>query len=52
MVIQHLGGSGFDLEGLGIGLHNVFQRFSKKNIPPLDTRDAHDLGISHVTSRV
>ena len=39
MVIQHLGGSGFDLEGLGIGLHNVFQRFSKKNTPPLDTRD-------------
>ena len=39
MLIQHLGGSGFDLEGLGIGLHNVFQRFSKKNTPPLDTRD-------------
>ena len=30
MVIQHLGGSGFDLDGLGIGLHERFRKFSKE----------------------
>ena len=30
MVIQHLGGLGFDLDGLGIGLHEILPRFSKE----------------------
>ena len=34
MVIQHLGGSGFDLDGLGIGLHKCFSKvFEGKGCP-------------------
>ena len=46
MVIQHLRGSGFDLDGLGIGLHKCFSRIFKEKcegelispVPRDDTR--------------
>ena len=34
MIIQHLGCSGFDLDGLGIGLHKCFSKvFERKRVP-------------------